>query len=231
VPDVHEMTMKRFVFRSTQARARFAIGSVFLALLVKAVDLYFNWHLLSYVQLMQSGHAGQDVIQQAAFLDTWSAPLSAGQLIITLISAVLFLMWLYRVRGNLPALGIDQTRWTPEWAIAWWFVPVMNVFRPFQIMRETWKATDPEATGEDWRYHPGSSLVCWWWAAFLASNLLNVAGGQFLVFEGYREGTVLLLAGGLFFILSSVLVMALIHGIERRQTERSAKHALHTNKP
>lgn len=223
MPDVQMTTTKRFAFKSAQIRARLAIGSIVVALLVKAVDLYFNWHLLTYVQLLQSGQAGQEVTQRAEFLDRWSAPLSAGQLIITLLSAVLFLMWLYRVRCNFPALGIDQPRWTPGSAVGWWFVPVMNLIRPFQIMRETWKATDPEATGEDWKYHPGSPLVAWWWAAFLASIALNVAGGQFLVFEGYQKGTVLLLAGGLFFILSSFLAMALVRGIDRRQTLRYAK--------
>jgi Domain of unknown function (DUF4328) len=74
---------------------------------------------------------------------------------------------LYRARANLPALGISDARWSPGWAIGWWFVPIMSLFRPYQLVREVWQASDP-MTSSGWRRDaPPSVFFGWWWAFFL----------------------------------------------------------------
>jgi hypothetical protein len=90
--------------------------------------------------------------------------------IIYIVCIVVFLMWLYRARHNLPALGAADIRWSPGWSIAWWFIPIMSLFRPYQVVRETWQASDP-ATMPGWRRDTPPAIFGWWWGLFLVNSI------------------------------------------------------------
>ena len=50
-----------------------------------------------------------------------------------------------------------------------WIVPIMNYFRPYQIIRDLWQKSDPEpGTRGTTQSVPGTYNA--WWAAFLISN-------------------------------------------------------------
>jgi heme/copper-type cytochrome/quinol oxidase subunit 2 len=90
--------------------------------------------------------------------------------IIYVICIVFYLMWLYRARGNLPALGVTDARWSPGWSVAWWFIPIMSLFRPYQVVKETWQASDP-ASSPGWRRDVPPAIFGWWWALFLVDSI------------------------------------------------------------
>lgn len=52
-----------------------------------------------------------------------------------LITAIFFIMWFRRAYSNLHK-RVDQLRFEPGWAAGAWFVPILNFFRPYQIMME-----------------------------------------------------------------------------------------------
>src|SRR4029077_9871820 len=47
----------------------------------------------------------------------------AGAVIVTTTS-VMFLIWFRRLYSNLAALGAQELRSTPGWAVGWWFIPI-----------------------------------------------------------------------------------------------------------
>ena len=51
-----------------------------------------------------------------------------------LAAAIAFLMWIFRASQNLPRLGAVGQRFSPRWAVGWWFVPIMLLFRPYQAI-------------------------------------------------------------------------------------------------
>jgi Na+/proline symporter len=56
------------------------------------------------------------------------------------------------------------------------FVPIMFLFRPYQVVSEIWKVSDPKVDlidGAAWKNAKTSSIVGWWWAFFLISNFLG----------------------------------------------------------
>jgi hypothetical protein len=59
------------------------------------------------------------------------------------VAALMFLMWLHRVVANGPAMGGKALRFTPRWAVGWWFVPFANLLRPFQVVSEAWRTASP----------------------------------------------------------------------------------------
>ena len=94
--------------------------------------------------------------------------------IIGLVAAVACLIWLYRVHSNLPALGARNLEFTPEWAVGWWFIPIFHLFRPYQVVREIWQASDPGVSREDQTLEvgPSNALLGWWWALVVSGLVL-----------------------------------------------------------
>ena len=71
--------------------------------------------------------------------------------------------------------------------LGWFFVPLFWFFRPYQVAKEIWKGSDPNALdGQSWKDMPSSALVRWWWAFFLIMNL-----GEYIVLRIYlsSDGT------------------------------------------
>ena len=84
---------------------------------------------------------------------------------------ILFGKWIHRAYRNLPALGAREPRLSPEWAVGSFFVPFLNLFRPYQVISEIWKASDPDLNETDRSSRRRATTPPWivaWWAAWLA---------------------------------------------------------------
>jgi hypothetical protein len=78
----------------------------------------------------------------------------------------LFVTWFYRARVNADGRGWPQ-RHTKGWAIGAWFVPVLNLYVPFQIMADIWRAGLPDQDRANQATWPRA-----WWASMLAFFLV-----------------------------------------------------------
>jgi hypothetical protein len=56
-------------------------------------------------------------------------------------AAIAVPMWCHRVYRNLPWLGETRLRFSSAEAAYFWFVPIWNLWRPYQILREVWMRT------------------------------------------------------------------------------------------
>jgi hypothetical protein len=146
---------------------------------------------------------------------------------IWLASAVAFCLWIYRAHANLGPLGARWLRFSPGWAVGWFFVPVFLLWRPYQVMREIWQASDPAgAPGEDWRWREGRTapLVGWWWFCFLLMAVLNRAARATSnpATADYPGGMELAwsIAAILAMVAAALVTIALVNAVEKRQTER-----------
>lgn len=52
-----------------------------------------------------------------------------------------FMMWTFRAAHNLRALGALALKTTPGWAVGWYFVPIANLWKPYQAGIEIWQAS------------------------------------------------------------------------------------------
>ena len=93
-------------------------------------------------------------------------------LIATLITAIIFLVWVYRAmaraRELTPALTI-----TPGWAVGWFFVPVASLWMPYGVMTEIVEGSGVSAPAYAERTR---TLIGWWWGAWIARSLLSLFG-------------------------------------------------------
>ncbi|HEY5657829.1 MAG TPA: DUF4328 domain-containing protein [Myxococcota bacterium] len=99
-------------------------------------------------------------------------------------TGIAFLVWLHRVRVNVRALGVRRLRYGREWTVLGFLIPVLNALRPYQVVTEIWKASDP-STGDPmaWKSLRASRLVWLWWMAFLAYIALEIFSATLLDFS------------------------------------------------
>jgi hypothetical protein len=76
-------------------------------------------------------------------------------------TVVVFLIWFYMARINAEQHGAYMRR-ARGWAIGAWFVPVIALWFPLQIMTDIWRANQPA----EMRWQT-PTLVGWWWACWL----------------------------------------------------------------
>jgi hypothetical protein len=90
-----------------------------------------------------------------------------------LVCIVAFLAWYGRAYRNLRRLGVHELRWGQGWAIAYWFIPIANLFRPKQVVNDIWRASDPDLPAGNWWDRRVPALIHFWWAAWLISTFFE----------------------------------------------------------
>lgn len=85
------------------------------------------------------------------------------------VSGFLILKWTYRVNRNAHAFASGLST-SPPWSVGWYFIPFASLWKPYQALSETWRAS---AAPERWRSGETPSLFPWWWGLWIASNVLG----------------------------------------------------------
>jgi hypothetical protein len=92
---------------------------------------------------------------------------------LSLVTAILFLAYMNRANKNARALGAEGMQFTPGWCVGWFFVPIMNLFRPYQAIREIFQASDPKSSPAGWKLAHAPGVVGLWWGVWLVGNFLG----------------------------------------------------------
>lgn len=96
-----------------------------------------------------------------------------------IVSIVFFIMWFRRAYANLERTGRVNLKYAEGWSAGAWFVPFLNLVRPYEIMKEIWHKTQEATTGL-MQYIPGA-LVGWWWAIWIITNIISNLSFRFAV--------------------------------------------------
>lgn len=94
------------------------------------------------------------------------------QLIVLIGSGFLILRWIHRANWNARALGAQNLEFTPGWSIGWYFVPLLNLWKPYHAMQEIWKASHKPA---DWPSQAIPAVLGLWWFLWIAQSILGNA--------------------------------------------------------
>ncbi len=92
---------------------------------------------------------------------------------IIIATIICFIMWFRRAYYNLQQAG-QFTDFCEGWAAGAWFVPFLNLVRPYKIMVEIWEKT--QFAVPQFIANRSSQMVGIWWAAYITSNIVaNIA--------------------------------------------------------
>jgi hypothetical protein len=90
------------------------------------------------------------------------------QFIALVTAAICFIQWFRQAYLNVAIVTGRANTHNPKWATWGFFVPVLNLFRPQQLMRENWDGTFARWVEEPSRTvkaSPPRDLVNLWWGA------------------------------------------------------------------
>jgi hypothetical protein len=89
------------------------------------------------------------------------------------ITAVLGLVWTFRVAWSVRHLGAKGFDSSPAMSVGWYFVPFANIVMPYRALRQVYSASmDP--TG--WKDETRPIVATWWWLLILSGVLSNIGG-------------------------------------------------------
>ncbi|HEY1992657.1 MAG TPA: DUF4328 domain-containing protein [Gammaproteobacteria bacterium] len=93
-----------------------------------------------------------------------------GQLAVFIVVAILFLRLLYKAAQRAKGFAAPFTYISPGWAVGYWFIPLINLYQPFRIVKALFAACAQEA-GTPAKPAAGEQLLSAWWALFLISGI------------------------------------------------------------
>ena len=105
-----------------------------------------------------------------------------------------YLAWVRRAYRNLNTLQLKPTEFSSGWSIGAYFVPILNLFRPYTMMKEIWYGSQPIPNKDNLynaQLHMGftsSSFLPLWWAATLINGTFSwIASGLSSKTETYKQ--------------------------------------------
>ena len=154
---------------------------------MRPVLVILQWTLIVYIialfvtALWIGGYAAVSALQESNALPDWLAEVAYSVFGIPeiyvdtvyygviLITMTVYLWFVMRAVSNLRAFSPRYIGASPLGSVVWHFVPVLNLVKPYQIMRMLWVHAHDPLAGEG---KPPDAAVWWWWlwlgAAFTA---------------------------------------------------------------
>jgi Domain of unknown function (DUF4328) len=139
---------------------------------------------------------------------------------------VLLIIWLYRAAKNNEALGRQNPRLGPGWAIGGWFIPIAWWVIPFIILDDVWRGSDPSIPRGDPSWRRSSTLgAIWAWLVtaviFIIPSGIASSTGDVRADEPekVRRDDILRIIGAVGAIVAAVLAIVVTRRIATRQEE------------
>jgi len=149
-------------FRDTTRLTQTLKVMLILCVLAVAAEAALSaWQL----RLLAVGVFTRQTAQTVEGVSTIMLLLKAPVLLATFIT---FGMWIHRSHRNLRALGAEELRFTPASAVGYFFVPLLNLWKPYQAMKELWQAS---ASPGHWEGMPCGPLLGTWWTLWLGAGI------------------------------------------------------------
>jgi hypothetical protein len=156
-------------------RAKNAILLIWIVFALEIISLISGYLQYNLLQIVANG--GAISMETATANDAREQIIGIIYLIAYIVSAVIFIQWFRRAYFNLH-LKVNNLAHSEGWAAGSWFVPIVCLYRPYQIMKELYIETTDLLTrkGMSGKENITTSFLGWWWTLWIISGIL----GQFL---------------------------------------------------
>ena len=134
-------------------------------------------------------------------------------------TAIAFLNWFYRAyRATAEAEG---TRYAPGQAVWTFFVPILNLFRPYQIATDIWRRSAPPGPIET---HGHSFVILLWWVSWAFGRVCPFWLVGPAIQPGHlSRGIGPVAIAGMAEIVSAVAAIAVVRLLDQRIRERQGQ--------
>lgn len=160
--------------------------------------------------------------QRADANDGRQAMIGIAQIVVFLATAIVWLFWLHRAYANLRLVGSRKTELTPGWAVGYWFIPFVNLVRPYLTTAELWRRS-AEHNARELPVAKAPSLIGGWWIIYLGTGALGRTFSSLMrnakTASDYITATDIGMVGDAVGVVSCILAIMVVQGIDRFQSE------------
>jgi Domain of unknown function (DUF4328) len=213
------------MLRENSQRAKNAI-LVFWVLLgitvATIISTYMEYNLLARMD------RGDFTMNEAEANDTQQQIIAVIRLGVYIAAIIVFIMWFRRAYFNLREFF--NLKEVNGMAAGVWFIPFMNLWVPFRMMKEIWNYTQAKSTeGDPDPKYESTVIVGWWWFFWITGNIIGriVARKMFDSNAGIQESMnldILSIVSDVFEIAALVLIVIIIKKVS--EFEERMKQAI-----
>lgn len=154
--------------------------------------------------------AGTDISEVFLLSDSLILGVGLIQILLGITTGVVFLRWVYVSNRKLRAHCPEYITFTPGWSVGWFFIPIANLWKPFQIVREIWVASHGGDASND-------QFVGIWWGLFIVSGILARVTNRMAMnadhVASFNLSTLWQMAGDTFGIVLSIVALLMVQRI------------------
>lgn len=170
--------------------------------------------------------------ERGTYLLMYGLPLlvSGLRISIFIIAVIFFIMWSRRAYANLERMGSDII-FQEGWASAAWFIPFLNLVRPYNIMVEIWEdyqrllakiLDQPEG---DFYSQPTTKLGAWW-TLWIISNVLSNLSNLNSIADNFNLAVNIGIIAEIFLLISLALLVMIIRQVSTWEQEVQAAYSI-----
>lgn len=167
---------------------------------------------------------------EADLADLFANPVACVQPLAYIPTVVVFCIWIHGAYANLKFFPVTGLQYSAGWAVGYFFVPILNLYRPYQVAQEMWKASDPDVTlnnGGSWRSVSGSSVIGMWWTFWILGNIVTNISARLSLkgdLDPNAEASLLLdIAGNGLETIAGLAAIVMIKQLRDRQVKKFAR--------
>lgn len=168
--------------RPNDRRAKNAISMVWAVLALRIVATLFT--------VIEEGYISKTSYVDYHILIAFYYGMSASGIlffILFIASAITFIMWFRRAYFNLHQIGNDLL-YGEGWAAGSWFIPVLNLYMPYQIMKDLYTKTNSVLSQNLMTCNKRLPIkyINWWWGLWIITLVLeNISFRSFILDDIY----------------------------------------------
>ena len=114
-----------------------------------------------------------EIEKKTLFYDNLVMYLSRIYIVVMFITYFFGARWIYRSNLNLQNISTIKLRFSPGWAVGWYFIPIMSLWKPYQAMKEIYLKSVQIANLSQKKELPGFFIM--WWLTWIVTNYLGWA--------------------------------------------------------
>ncbi len=119
-------------------RAKYAINIIWVVTAIEIISIistFFQYRLLTII-----ANGGEYTVETATASDLRQLFILIMNILVSIISAITFIQWFRRAYFNLH-VKVNNLSYSEGWAAGCWFVPILNLYLPYQIMKKLYLET------------------------------------------------------------------------------------------
>ncbi len=214
-------------FSSARGLSRIVVILLIALVPIYAISAYTSLDQYVLLKALEEDPGFDITIEEAEMHDLLFNVFSYLQLI-WYPTLALFLIWFYKMYRNLPSLGGTGLAFRTRSLIAFFFIPIVSLWKPYNATEEIWKVSDPSVVVSDRarrKETSSSTILVIWWIFWVISNLVGwYALRQSFTVDDSTESLIrmdsIYLVSEILTTISVLLTVFIVSEIDKRQSKK-----------